>query len=206
MKRSMGVVLVLFISACFLTSCTTLKGNVPFGYQPSLVSVSKKIDKSVGFEVLEDKRPVNEIRATEKPIQDITNKVTYKIIEDFKTSVIFKEINFPAKDTDDLIIKGEINKFVWREENNWFAVIFSPLVYFGLPVGDYVGQAEITLKVVDKKTGQVLGSVRGVGEQRLTVTLYSMSVGEIGSELAEAFRQSVKQLKEKILTEIPGLQ
>ena len=202
MKKRIGTVLVLFVSICFITSCTTLKGNVPFGYQPSLIAVSKKVNKNVGFDVLIDKRPSNEVKATERPIQDVTNKITYKIIEDFRSSGIFTEVNFPAKDTDDLIIKGEINKFIWREDNNWFAVIFLPLVYFGLPVGDYVGEADITLKVIDNKTGQVLGTVRGAGEQRLTVTLYSMSVGEIGSELAEAFRQCVKQLKEKILTEI----
>lgn len=202
MKKRIGTVLVLFVLICFVTSCTTLKGNVPFGYQPSLINVSKKINKKVGFEVLTDKRPVNEVKATERPIQDITNKITYKLIEDFKSSGIFEEINFPAKDGDDLIIKGEINKFIWREDNNWFAVIFFPLVYFGLPVGDYVGETDITLKLIDKKTGQVLGTVHGTGEQRLTVTLYSMSVGEIGSELAEAFRQCAKQLKEKILTDI----
>jgi hypothetical protein len=201
-KKRIGTFLALFVLICFVTSCTTLKGNVPFGYQPSLIAVSKKINKNVGFDVLKDMRPENEIRATEKSIQDLTNKVTYKLIEDFRSSGIFDEINFPAKDTDDLIINGEINKFIWREDNNWFAIIFMPLVYFGLPVGDYVGEADITLKVIDKKTGQVLGTVRGAGEQRLTVTLYSMSVGEIGSELAEAFRQCVKQLKEKILTEI----
>lgn len=202
MKKRTGTVLVSFVAICFLTSCTTLKGNIPFEYQPSLIAVSKKINKKVGFNVLIDKRPDNEIRATEKPIQDITNKVTYKIIEDFRSSSIFDEVDFPVKDTDDLIINGEINKFIWRTDDNWFAVILFPLVYFGLPVGDYVGAADITLKVIDKKTGQVLGTIRGTGEQRLTCTLYNMSVGEIGSELAEAFRQCVKQLKEKILTEV----
>lgn len=202
MRRRIGVVLTLLVSVCFLTSCTTLKGNVPFGYQPSLITVSKKIDKNVGFEVFSDLRPANEIKATERPIQDITNKITYKVIEDFRSSNIFDEINFPTNETDDLIIKGEINKFIWRAEDNWFAILLFPLVYFGLPIGDYVGEADITLKVLDKKSGQVLGSVRGAGSQRLSVSLYSMSVGEVGSELAEAFRQCVKQLKEKILTEL----
>lgn len=202
MQKSVGVVLALFVAICFVTGCTSLKGNVPFEYQPSLISVSKKINKKVGFDVLKDMRPDNEVRAMERSIPDITNKVTYKIIEDFKSSGIFEEIDFPAKDTDELVINGEINKFIWRAEDNWFAIVFLPLVYFGLPVGDYVGEADITLKVIDKKTGRMLGTVQGAGEQRLTCTLYNSHVGEVGSELAEAFRQSVKQLKEKMLTEI----
>jgi len=61
---------------------------------------------------------------------------------------------------------------------------------------------DVSLEIVDNKSGKVLGTIRGSGEQKLSYSLYNMSVGEAGSELAEAFRLTVKELKEKILTEI----
>ena len=191
------------ITGCLLvfTGCMSLKGNVPFQYQPSLISSSKKIDKSVGFNIANDARPEKQVKALEKTIKDIPNKLTYKMMEDFKASSIFREVNFPPQDSDDIVINSTINQFSWRVNTNWFAVIFY-LMYFGMPVEEHVGNVDVSLEIVDNKSGKVLGTIRGSGEQKLSYSLYNMSVGEAGSELAEAFRLTVKDLKEKILTEI----
>jgi len=185
-----------------LVGCTTLKGNIPFQYQPSLISITKKINKDVGFNIVKDKRPESDINSTKKTIKDVPNKVTYKIMEDFKASNIFHEVNFPPKDSDDIIINGTLHRFSWRADTNWFAVILMPLIYVGIPLEDHVGETEISLEIVDNKSGKVLGTIRGSGSQRLSYSLYNMSVGETGSELAEAFRQSIKEIKEKLLSDI----
>ena len=199
-NSSIGIV---FLVSCLvvLSGCTTLKGNVPFQYQPSLISSSKKIDKNVGFNIVKDARPEKEIKSTEKTIKDVPNKITYKMMEDFKSSGIFNEVNFPPKDSDDIIINATLHRFNWTINTNYFA-IFTYLMYFGIPIEEHVGVVDISLEVIDKKTGKVLGNIQGSNTDKLKYSLYNVSVGEAGSELAEAFRESVKELKEKLLSEI----
>ena len=200
--KSKGIGLVVLAGfLIFCSGCTTLKGNVPFQYQPSLISITKQINKSIGFNIVTDQRPANEIRAMEKTIQDVPNKVTYKMMEDFKSSGIFTEVNFPQKSSDDIVVNGNIEKFSWKVNTNWFAII-TYMMYFGLPVEEHVGEVAISLNVVDNKTGQTLATIKGEGLQKSSYSLYNMSVGEAGSELAEAFRQCVKELKEKMLSNV----
>ncbi|OGX08710.1 MAG: hypothetical protein A2Z88_01815 [Omnitrophica WOR_2 bacterium GWA2_47_8] len=194
-------VLLVVLAVAALSGCTTLKGNVPFQYQPSLVSSDKKISRNVGFNIVKDARSEGEIKSTERTIKDVANKVTYKMMEDFKSSNIFQEVNFPPKDSDDIIVNGTIERFSWKVNTNYFAII-TYLMYFGVPIEEHVGDVKIVLEIVDKRSGKILGTIDGSGSQRLNYSLYNLSVGETGSELAEAFRQSVKQLKEKILSDI----
>ena len=196
--------IALVVLVCFLavfSGCTSLKGNVPFQYQPSLISSTKKIDKIVGFNIVKDGRSEKDIKSMEKTIKDVPNKVTYKIMEDFKSSNIFREVNFPTRDTDDIVINGTLHKFNWKVNTNWFAIL-TYLMYFGLPVEEHVGEVDISLEIVDNNYGKVLGTIRGSSLDKLNYSIYKMSVGEAGSELAEALRETVKELKEKVLTEI----
>lgn len=191
----------LLVCAVSFSGCTTLKGNVPFQYQPSLISTSKKIDKTVGINLIEDARSQDQIKSMDKAIKDVPNKVTYKIMEDLRVSSIFKEVNFPAKETDDIVINGKLNKFNWKVNTNFFA-LFTYLYIFGLPIEEHVGEVDITLELVDKHSGRVLAVVQGDDVEKVSYTMYNMSVGEFGSELAEAFRESVKEAKEKMISEI----
>lgn len=200
MKKKLSV-LVLLLTIAGVSGCTSLKGNVPFQYQPSLVNSTKTVEKSIGFNILADERPEKDVKSTKKTIKDVPNKITYKIMEDFKSSDIFTDVNFPSKPSDDLIIDGTINRFYWKIKPKFTAFIpYLPL--FGVPVQDVIGEADITLVIKDKVTGDVVATINGASSEKLSYTLYNFSVGEAGSELAEALRESVKQLKEKILTEV----
>ncbi len=201
MLKRLNLLLILGV-VFFASGCTSLKGNVPFQYQPSLISKTKSIDKSVGFNILEDNRPKADVKSTKKTIKDVPNKVTYKLMEDFKASEIFREVNYPPSASDDIIINGTLNRFRWRIKPLFTAFIpYLPL--FGVPIQKDIGEADITLRVVDAKTGLLIKEINGAYKDELTYTLYNASVGEAGSELAEALRESVKQLKTKVLTEVP---
>ncbi len=202
MRKNVLLIAVALFSVGLLSGCASLKGNVPFQYQPSLISNTERINKSVGFNIVKDGRSQQDIKSNEKTLKDVPNKVTYKMMEDFKSSGIFEEVNFPSQESDDIIINGTLNRFSWKVNTNWFSVIFFPLVYLGLPLETHVGDVDISLEIVDKESGKVLGNIQGSGSESSTYSLYNYPVGEFGSELAEAFRESVKQLKEKMLSEI----
>ena len=113
MIRKIGYIFVLGIFVIVLSGCASLNGNVPFRYQPSLLSSTKKIDKVVGLNMLIDKRPEIDAAYT-KTISDVSEKITSKLLEDFNTSKIFKEIHYPPQQGDDIVINGTIDRFMWK--------------------------------------------------------------------------------------------
>src|SRR3989338_4549797 len=160
MKSKLMAFIILTICLIAVSGCTSLKGNVPFQYQPSLISSSKKINKTIGFNIIEDRRSSKDIKSMEKTIQDVPNKVTYKMMDDFKSSNMFTEVNFPPKDSDDIIINGELHRFSWKVNTNWLAIL-TYLMYFGLPIEEHVGDVDISLEIIDNKSGEILGNIRG---------------------------------------------
>lgn len=192
---------LFFIATCY--GCASLNANVPFRYQPSLVSSTKKIDKTVGLNMLLDKRPEGDIAYT-KSIKDISEKVTAKLLEDFKTSNIFKEIHYPAQTEDDIVINGTIDRFIWKLYATpiSYIPILNLVIYFGVPMNEAYGIASISLEIKNNKTGMVIGKLGEFSQTNNSYTLYNFKAGEAGTELEEAFREVAKKLKEGLLIKV----
>lgn len=198
----LSIVLTLFFTGFLFQGCATLNGTVPFKYVPSLPS-REPINLRLGMEKLVDIRPEDDRSATES-IADVDEKVTAKLLEDFRSSQIFATIGFPAqREKDDLIMKGEIKRFYWKMTPS--PIIFIPLVnifiYFGVPVYNIEGVANLHVQLVSSKTGQIIAEYDKNSTKMESYTIYSFKAGEAGAELAEAFRDVSKQIKEAIFSD-----
>lgn len=203
MLKKMVAVSVLFFFLVVLYGCASLNNNIPFQYQPSLISSTKKIDKIVGLNMFLDNRSEGD-RAYTQSIKDVSEKVTSKLLEDFEKSKIFKEIHYPLQTKDDIAISGTINRFMWKLYSTPISYIpgINLVIYFGVPCYEAYGIAEITLEIKDNKTGKVLGTLQESSRVDTSYSIYNFKAGEAGGELADAFRDVAKQLKEDLLTKI----
>lgn len=202
MSQRLGLALCLVV-VCVFIGCASLNGTVPFQYQPSLVASSKTIDKTVGINMLADKRPEGDVSYT-KSIKDIPEKITSKFIEDLEKSKIFKEVHFPAQQTDDIVIDGSIDRFMWKLYASPISYIpfLNLVIYFGVPCNEAYGITGISLEVKDNKSGAIIGKLAEESKITETYTIYNMKAGEAGAELAESFRDVSKKLKEDMLTKV----
>ncbi|PIP20689.1 MAG: hypothetical protein COX40_03565 [Candidatus Omnitrophica bacterium CG23_combo_of_CG06-09_8_20_14_all_40_11] len=200
MGKKIVLLFILGFSIIVLSGCASLNGDVPFRYQPSLISYNKKIDKTVGLNMLVDKRPDGDKAYTES-IKDVSEKITAKLLEDFDKSKIFKEIHYPSQAEDDIVINGTIDRFMWKfyAKTIYYIPMLNLVCYFGVPYADAYGIAGITLEVRDNKVGKVLWSFAEESKMVNSYTFYNMKAGDSGAELAEAFREVGKKLKEDLL-------
>jgi hypothetical protein len=153
--------------------------------------------------MFEDLRPQKDKGYT-KSIKDLSEKVTAKVIEDFEDSKIFDAVNYPPQETDDLIINGKINRFMWQMYSSTISYIpgVNLAMYFGAPAYEAYAITDISLEIKDSKTGKILGTFTEQSEIKNPHTLYNVKAGEYGAELAETFRDVVKTLKEDILLKL----
>ena len=195
--------LALVVSlALLLQGCATLVGTVPFKYVPSLAS-GEPVSLRLGMEKLVDKRPDGDRSATES-IPDVDEKVTAKLLEDFRSSQMFTMVDFPIQgDKDDLILKGEIKRFYWKLTPSpiVFIPIINLLIYFGIPVHEAEGVATLRVQLVSAKTGQTMAEYEKTSTRTATFSIYNLKAGEAGSELADAFRDVAKQIKDAIVAD-----
>lgn len=196
---------VILALCCLLlvSGCSTLNGSVPFRYVPSLSTIPQN-DAVIGMDKFVDSRPADDQEVT-KAIPDIDEKVTSKVLEDFRSSGMFARVDFPARcDKDDLILKGDIKRFYWKTKHN--PIKFIPVVNLLLLLGitSYNIEAVVNLKVqvLDARTGAVLSEYDKTSTKTDSATLYDNKSGESGAELAEAFREVVKQIKDGIAGDI----
>ncbi len=197
-----GIRYIVFLIAFLLQGCYTLNGTVPFKYVPSLSS-GDSIEMRAGMERLADKRPSNDKSSTEN-IDDVSDKVTAKLLEDFRASQLFTGLDLPPqKGKNDLILRGDIKRFYWKATPS--PIAFIPIVnlaaYFGAPVTFIEAVVAIQLEVVSTKSGQVVATYERTATREDSYTIYRRTAGEAGAELAEAFRDVAKQLKESIVAD-----
>lgn len=197
--RELALALAL---ALLLQGCATLVGTVPFKYVPSLAT-GEPFSLRLGMEKLADKRPDGDRSATES-IPDVDEKVTAKLLEDFRSSQMFASVDFPLQsDKDDLVLKGEIKRFYWKLTPSpiVFIPIINLLIYFGVPVHDAEGVAQLSVQLASSKTGKIVAEYDKNSTRTATFTIYNFKAGEAGSELADAFRDVAKQIKDAILAD-----
>ncbi len=194
----MGV--ALFSSGCLHLSRTS---TAPFQYEPVPVPHEKAIPRSVGLNILIDDRPRGD-RVRTRNIENLPEKITEKLTEDFRKLQIFKAIHFPATEMDDVVITGTIKRFSWRAYENPLGCL--PLVSLlratGMPLGLASGVVDIRLEGKDRKTGAGLGVVRGLSHAHSIFNLYDEGPDWTGVELGESFRAAEAQLNEGMVSKL----
>jgi hypothetical protein len=202
-KNKVLPLFILVLLFVMFSGCASLNSSIPFQYQPSLISLTQTINKTVGLNMLIDKRPEGDVAYT-KSIKDLSEKVTAKLLEDFNKSNLFKEIHYPAQPGDDIVINGTVDRFMWKMYMT--AIGYIPLinmfVYFGAPCYESYGVAGITLEIKDNKTGKIIGTLSESSKIETSYTIYNFKAGEAGTELQEAFRDVAKKLKEDLLRKV----
>jgi hypothetical protein len=161
-------------------------------------------DAVLGMEKFADSRPADDKEVT-KGIPDIDEKVTAKVLDDFRSSGMFARVDFPARrDKDDLIVKGDIKRFYWKTNHNpiKFIPIVNLLLLLGITSYNIEAVVELKVQVLDPRTGAVLSEYDKTSTKTDTATLYDNKHGESGAELAEAFREVVKQIKDGMASDI----
>lgn len=196
--------LTLFLIGVGLSGCSiTLNSNVPFLYQPSL-PVADATSYRLGVEKFQDKRPVEDRETTEE-IRDLDEKVTVKLLEDLRGSNLFASVKFPPKtDRDEMVLRGEIKRFSWKVSTSpliWIPIL-NMLIYLGAPIYDIEAVAQLQVSLSDGKTGKVLAEYTKFAQRENSYSLYNMKAGEAGAELADAFRDVMKQMKEGMLADL----
>jgi len=196
----------VILALCWLllvSGCSTLNGSVPFRYVPSL-STMQQNDAVLGVDKFVDSRPVDDQEVT-KAIPDVDEKVTSKVLEDFRSSGMFARVDFPSRgDKDDLILRGEIKRFYWKTKHNpiKFIPVVNLLLLLGITSYNIEAVVELKVQILDAKTGAVLSEYDKTSTKTDSATLYDNKSGESGAELAEAFRDVVKQIKDGIAGDI----
>lgn len=183
-KREIGILnlfksniaIIILITSAVIQGCATYNIDMwAFDYIPSLPS-SEPINIRVGIEKLLDKRPETD-PSTIKDTVDLDGRITHKLFEDFQSSKIFSEVDYPVKkERDMLIIKGDIKRFYCKDT-----------FYYGHGITSFKTEVNLYVQLVDSGTGKV-------------VTEYDKSSLRKDS-LSEAFRDVVKQIKENIVSD-----
>ncbi|MGA2332486.1 MAG: hypothetical protein ABSG75_12060 [Syntrophales bacterium] len=200
MKRAILAFCWLFL----VSGCSTLNGSVPFRYVPSLNTMQQN-DAVIGMDKFADSRPADDKEVT-KAIPDIDEKVTSKVLEDLRSSGMFARVDFtPRRDKEDLVIKGEIKRFYWKTNHNpikFIPIIGQVLLLLGITSYNIEAVVELKVQILDARTGAVLSEYDKTSTKTDSATLYDNKSGESGAELAEAFREVVKQIKDGIAGDV----
>lgn len=192
-----------------------------FEYQLVPIPVHKRIDKVAGLNLLLDQRPEDELDKCppdKRLYHNFAQNVTNLLLQDFQKSQLFKEIHWPAQSTDDIVIDGFINRFMWDGRDTfagriqkgegplgWLAV-FCPVValpfLLGAPLRQEYCMIDISLEVKDNKTGVIITYVKEISKAKQgIISLYGCS-SEAGQDVTDAFRQVAEKLKEDLAEKI----
>ncbi len=183
--------------------CVRVDKNIPFEYWPSAISPEKRIPKTIGFDLLVDKRPRRE-QASMKDAGDVAQRVTAKLAQDFDASRIFQKVHYPSVEGDVFVISGTIRRFSWKLHEIPLAHI--PLINYvtvlGFPLGLAEGITDIQVELRDRRSGQVLGSFSETSKVSAPYNFYDVSAWGAGMELAESFRHVAEKLKRDVVSRL----
>jgi hypothetical protein len=193
--------LFLFILTLMLLStsgCASLKADIPFAYTPSL-RMGETIEGKAVFQQIEDLRSKKHRRST-REIPDCADKLTSKLVEDFRSTRLFGDVDYSPNPAEaDFIITGRLEKFSWNAffSPTYYIPVVSLIHLFGVPVVSFTGEVQLTLDVRAAGAAsprQYTGSARN----KTFHNVYELKAAEGGVELQFALRDAVKQIKEQM--------
>jgi hypothetical protein len=150
----------------------------------------------VGFKVLEDKRPKQEISY----LTSIKEKVSEKILNTIQDAQLFDQINYPTLDSDNIIISGEIRKFGWESTDTMISYIpgLNILPFLGLTSNRVHTDVEVYIEFKNKAANAViLGFVESYKKDR-NYNIYNFQTDKAEEDLASCFKVVLNRIKERI--------
>ena len=191
-------VLCLALMVLMSSGCASLKADVPFAYTPSL-RVGQSIEGKAVFQQIQDVRSKRHRRST-REIPDCADKLTSKLVEDFRSTRLFNDVDYSPTPTEaDFIITGRLEKFSWNVfyMPTYYIPVVSLIHVFGVPVVIFTGEAQLTLEVQAAGTASPR-RYTGSAKNKTSHTLYEYKSAQGGVELQYALRDAIKQIKEQI--------
>jgi len=192
---------IIFLCLVCFVGCANLKTRKITGYVPSLID--EELDLNIGIELLLDRRPAVDKKFT-ADIEKVPEEVTDKLLEYFKATSPLREIHYPSQEDDDIVIQGEIRRFMWRSYSK--AATYIPLVnlyvYLGIPCKTAYGLTHISLILKDNKTGKIIGRFDEYSKVAKSYSLYEFRKIDFASELEQSFKEVASKLKRKIIFKI----
>lgn len=191
---------LLCLALMLLTSsgCSSLKADVPFAYTPSL-RMGQAIEGKAVFLQIQDVRPKKDRRST-REIPDCADKLTSKLVEDFRSTRLFSDLEYsPSRIEADFIITGRLEKFSWNTHQaiTSYIPVVSLIHLLGFPYVTSTGEAQLTLEVQAGETASPR-QYAGSAKNKTSYSYYEFKNVERGVELQYALRDAVKQIKEQI--------
>jgi len=199
-KRYLSLLVILLYLVCF-TGCTNLRTRKITKYVPSLID--EELDLKVGMKLFADVRPAVD-KASTADIKDVPQEMTAKLIEYFTTSGFLKEIHYPVEEDDDILITGQIHRFMWRSYSK--AATYIPIVnlyvYLGIPCKTAYGLTHISLELRNNKTGQLIDKISEYSKVARSYNLYEFKKIDSAKELEESFKKVASKLRREMKRKI----
>lgn len=202
MRRKIAI-LVLGLSLFIASGCASLNGKVSRSHSLdggsfSTLTPSEKVALvTIGFDLLEDKRPKTNISY----MTSIREKVSTEILSTLRSMQLFNEVHFPASKTDNIVISGEIRKFDWEYYNTMISYIpgLNVLPFFGLTSTRSRADVEVYLEFKNNKTNEVILVINESFIKNNSYNMYSFSPNNANSEVASCFAVVLNKIKDDIL-------
>ncbi len=196
--RKFIIILTLFSIAFVFSGCLGFKGRIPIEERVFSLSASdKEALIIVGFIPLEDNRPQTDISY----MTSVKEKVSDKILNTLKEIRLFDEIHFPAAESDNIVISGEVRKFNWKSFDTMISYIpgLNVLPFFGLPSTRVHTEIDIHLELKDRKTNKVILGFNESYLKRRKYNIYNFKPDKAEKELAYCFDIVLKRIKKRII-------
>lgn len=191
---------IFSLAVFFFTGCANLKTKDIAPYVPSLIE--RDLDIRVGMEPLKDVRPALDKELT-RNITDVSKEVSEKLLEYFKQGTL-RNINYPSQDDDDLVIIGEIRRFVWHGYSKiaTYIPLVNLYVYMGLPCKTAYSFTHIYLELRDNKTGKLIDTFEEFSKVAKNYNLYEIKKIDSAAELEDSFKDVASKLRGRIAYKI----
>ena len=198
LSTSLILVIILFaFSGCFGLMGRASKGDALGGKNLSLATPDKDVSITVGFNLLEDKRPKKDVSY----MTSVREKVSAEILKILKDIRLFDEVHFPVSESDTIVISGEIKKFNWESFGTMISYIpaLNVLTFLGLPSTRVHSEVEIYLEIKNVKTnGVILGFIESYDKER-KYNPYNFKSDKADQELAYCFNIVLRRIRKKII-------
>ncbi|NQU18680.1 hypothetical protein HQ550_00820 [bacterium] len=198
LSTSLILVIILFaFSGCFGLMGRASKGDALGDRNLSSATPDKDVSITVGFNLLEDKRPKKDVSY----MTSVREKVSAEILKILKEIRLFDEVHFPAPESDAIVISGEIKKFDWDSSGTLISYIpaLNVLTFLGLPSTRVHSEVEIYLEIKNVKTnGVILGFIESYSKDK-KYNQYNFKTDKADQELEYCFNIVLNRIRKKII-------
>jgi len=190
------LILVLVVS---VAGCGGVSKNVKKALSENtapIISSDKLEIITAGLNSLEDRRPKQEVGY----MTSVSEKVSAKLLNILKDAHLFDEVHSPANASDNIMVRGYINKFNWRAVDTMISYIpgLNMLPFLGLPSTKVHSEVDIDLDIVNNETKEVIFTINQIRIKDKKFNIYNFETYKAEQELADCFDSVLAEIVKKV--------